>query len=157
MFNAFPVAIGDLINAALGIELIREKTPFVAKLFGKKRIDKRNVVVNAAGLENFLPAEAQLHIPFTLCDVVITLIVVLAELSSVPPVFDVFPQLETQTVWIDLAGVSGNSAGVMIGEVDNFGVIQHTFGHDLCVPVCRPTLVHDLGLRSEERRVGKEC
>src|SRR5438874_10071791 len=98
--------------------MIGEEPPLVAELFGEERIDERDVVVHAAGLENLLAAEAEADIPLTFADVVIAFVVVLAELAFVPAVFDVFPELETQPVRIDLSRMGGNGTGMMIGEVD---------------------------------------
>ena len=36
---------------------------------------------------------------------------------------------------------------MMIGKIDDFGIVQRAFRHDLRVPVGGPAFVHDLGLR----------
>jgi len=82
----------------------------MAELFGEKRVDECDVVVDAARLEDFLAAETQGHVPLTLADVVIALVVIFAEFSFVPPVFYIFPQLETQPVGIDLSWMRGDGA-----------------------------------------------
>src|SRR5262249_35361999 len=104
----FPVPVGDFVNAALRIELIREELLFMAKLFSKKRIDECDVVVHAPRLEDFFAAESESQVPFALRNVIVALFVILAELAPVPPVFNVLPQLEAQAVRIDLTGMSGN-------------------------------------------------
>src|SRR6516164_3718491 len=63
LLHALPVAIGDFVNTALRIELIREEPLFMAELFGKEGVDKCDVVVNASRFEDLFAAESQAKIP----------------------------------------------------------------------------------------------
>src|SRR5215831_16202051 len=100
LLDALPVAIGDFVNAALRIELVREEPFFMAELFGEERINERDVVVHTPRFEDLFTAESQAEIPFAFRNVVVALFIVLAELATVPAIFNVFPQLKSQPVWI---------------------------------------------------------
>src|SRR4030095_98360 len=103
LLHTFPVAVGDFINTALWIELIGEELLFVAELFSEERVDESNIVMDATGLENLFPAQSQTEIPLSLRNVVVAFIVVLTEFSTIPAVFNVLPEFETEPVWVDLA------------------------------------------------------
>src|SRR6266850_1702751 len=108
LFHALPVPVADFVNPPLRIELIGEEAALMAELFGKESVDECDVVVYAARLEDFLAPKTQADIPLALADVVIAIVVILAEFSFVPPVFNILPQLETQPVGIDLSGMRGD-------------------------------------------------
>src|SRR5205814_217563 len=84
LLHALPVPIGDFINAALGIELICEEPPLVAELFSEERVNERDVIVHTPRFKNLFAAEPQACIPLALGDIVIALVIILAEFSTVP-------------------------------------------------------------------------
>ena len=123
MLDVLPIAIGDLVDPPLRIELIREEAVLMAELFGEEGIDERDVVVHAARFENLFASETEADVPLAFADVIVALVVVLAEFAFIPTILDVFPELEPQPVRIDLSGMRGNRAGVVIGKVDHFRII----------------------------------
>src|ERR1051326_6236517 len=84
LFDALPVPIGNFINAAFRIELVREEPALVTELFREERVDERDVIVDAPRFENLLAAQAKSGVPLAFRDVVVTLVVILAELSLIP-------------------------------------------------------------------------
>src|SRR5215471_14506477 len=75
LLDALPVSVGNLVDPALGVELIREKPFFVAELFGEERVDESNVVVNPSRFKNLFAAEAQAEVPFALRNVVVAFLI----------------------------------------------------------------------------------
>src|SRR5262245_3356186 len=106
----------------------------VAKLLSKEGVKERDVVVNAPRFEDLFSSEPDVVIPLALFDPVFTIVVLFAEFASIPSVFNVFPELKAKLVRIDLTGMHGHGARMMIGEVDDFGVIERALGHDFRVP-----------------------
>ena len=123
LFDALPVPVRDFIDAAFRIELIREKPALMTELFSEERVDERDVIVDAPRFENLLAAQAKSGVPFTFRDVVVTLVEILAEFPFIPAIFNVLPQLETQPVRVDLSRMGGDRPGMMIREVDHFGIV----------------------------------
>src|SRR5438132_12456610 len=66
LFHAFPIAVGNLVSASLGIELIGEELLLMAELFGEERMDERDVVMDTPRLEYLFFAEPWAHVPSTL-------------------------------------------------------------------------------------------
>src|SRR5262245_55110502 len=83
LFDAFPIAIGNLIDSAFGVVCIGEEAMLVAKLFGKESIDERDVVVDSPGFEDFFSSETEADIPFTFGDVIVTIVVILTEFAFI--------------------------------------------------------------------------
>src|SRR5438093_12935299 len=107
----------------------------MAELFGKEGIDERNVVVHAASFENLFASETEADVPFAFADVIVALVVVLAEFAFIPAILDILPELEPQPVGMDLSGMRGNRAGVVIAEVDRFRIAQPALRPGLRVPI----------------------
>src|SRR5258708_1624006 len=119
---------------------------FLTKLWRQERVDKGNIVMNAANLKDFLPAQAKLPVPFTTFVEVIAFIVFLAKLSRVPPVLDIPEKLDTQLVWVNASALSSHRSRMVIGIIDQLRGGQALFGHDGGVPIRCPAFVHDLRL-----------
>src|SRR5688572_23211969 len=91
LFNALPVSVGDFVPSAFCVVAVDEELVFVAELLGEEGIDEGDVVVDAASLENLVPAESRMAIPVSLGCPVFTLVVFFAELALVPSILDVLP------------------------------------------------------------------
>src|SRR5207244_3991594 len=81
----------------------RKQLVLLAKLRRQERVDKGNIVMNLADLEDFLASEAQIQVPLALFFVIVAFFPVLAKLPSIPAAFDVAQQLDAKLVWIDSA------------------------------------------------------
>ena len=60
-----------------------------AEFRGQESVDKGNIVVNAADLEYFLPAQTQSLVPFAFGVFIVAFVPFLAEPAGVPAVLDV--------------------------------------------------------------------
>ena len=67
LFHAFPIAVGDLVDAALRIERVREELVLVAELFGEERVDERDVVMDPPRFKNLFAAETKADVPCRAC------------------------------------------------------------------------------------------
>ena len=71
-----------------------------AEIERQELVDERQVVVDAADLEDLLPAQAQLRVPVAAWRIVVALVVFLAEAAAVPAVLDVAIELDAELVGI---------------------------------------------------------
>ena len=109
LLNYLKIPVGNFIIVSLVIKFINKKIVFTAKLLRQKGIDKHQVVVKFSNFKNFLTAKAEIFVP-TLFDLPIFAFVILfAESSLIPSVFDITKQLHTQFIGIQPAVTSHQS------------------------------------------------
>src|SRR5262245_42193306 len=83
------------------VEHEREQLMFLAELRSQERLDKGNIVMNAANLEDFLPSQTKFLVPGSPFRQIVTIVIVFAETPGVPAVLDIAEKLDAQLVGID--------------------------------------------------------
>src|SRR5262249_32617612 len=104
----------DHVLLRLIVEHEREQLVFLAKLRGQKRLDKGNIVMNAANLEDFLSSQTQFLIPSSPFLQIVTIVIVFAKAPGVPAVLDIAEKLDAQLVGIDPGPRHGHGARVVV-------------------------------------------
>src|SRR5262245_42714851 len=107
--------------------------------------------MDAADLEDFFAAQAQLPVPVPPLFQVITFLVFLAEAAGVPAVLDIAEQFDAELVGVDARAMHGERAAMVVGIVDHLGGTLSFCCHYLCMPVAGPPFVDYfcLSLRGE--------
>src|SRR6202048_879256 len=134
LLHLLELAVEDLPAVALLVEAVDEELLVGGEVGGYELIDEGDVVVVLADLEDLLAPQPQLLVPGAARAKVVALVVLLAETSLVPAVLDVPPQLDAELVRVDRAGPGSHGAGVVVGVIDDLGVLERLLGHDRRVP-----------------------
>src|SRR5437588_5873007 len=141
--------LAHLLLPGVGKQLVLD-----AKLRRQKGVDKGNIVMDAADLKDFFPAQAELLIPFAPFLQIVAVVVVLAELAGVPALLDIAKKLDAELVGVKSATVGGHGPGVVVRIVNQLRWSQGLLRQDGGVPVRGPAFVDDLGLSLGREIIG---
>src|SRR5262249_54829928 len=112
-FTRFDHVIGRLF-------CIRKAEHFVPRteLWGGKRVDESNIVMDPSDLEDFLSTQTQLLVPFPLDLQVVAFVVLGAESPRVPALLDIAQEFDSDLVGVQTASARGHRSRVMVRVID---------------------------------------
>ena len=154
LLDLLEITIADLIHAGLRVEVVDEQFVLAAEVLGQVVVDEGHVRAVPADLEDLLAAQSGLAVPAGALDQVLAVVVLLAEATLVPALLDVAEQLDAQLVGVQPPAPPAQRPRVVVGVVNHLRVGEDLLRHQLRVPVGRPPLVHDLGLRLRRVVIG---
>ena len=128
LLDLLELAALDLVGVVLIVVLVTEELMTTAEVDGQEGVDERHIVVNAANLEDLLPAKTKRLVPLPPCLVVIAFLPFRTELPLVPALFDVSQQLDTELVGIEAAGLGGHCPRVVVGVIDELRGVEDSSG-----------------------------
>src|SRR5947209_16293593 len=89
LLDLLELAALDFVGIVLVVVLVAEKLIALAEILCQIRVNEGDVVMDAADLEDLLPAQAKLLIPLAADLVIVTFLPFRAELPLVPTIFNV--------------------------------------------------------------------
>src|SRR3954452_21666742 len=89
LLDLLELAALDLVRIVLVVVFVAEKLITLAEILRQIRVDEGHIVMDAADLEDLLPAQAKLLVPLAADFVIVAFLPFWAELPLVPTIFDI--------------------------------------------------------------------